>query len=231
VHGIRTITFDLDDTLWPIKPVIERADRRLYSWLGEHYPRITEKFSKEGIFEVRNKVVHEYADQIHDLTFLRKTVLGRISEAAGYGTRMVDDAFAIFEEERNIVDVFPDVRPALTTMRRSFTLIAVTNGNANLEKIGLRDLFDDVISAATAGAAKPARHIFDTAVRAGGASAEETMHVGDHPEHDVHGARQAGLRAVWVNRNGHDWPEELPEPDGVVQDIGELAAMLERQEQ
>ena len=97
MHGIRTITFDLDDTLWPIKPVIERADRRLYSWLGEHYPRITEKFSKEGIFEVRNKVVHEYADQIHDLTFLRKTVLGRISEAAGYGTRMVDDAFAILK--------------------------------------------------------------------------------------------------------------------------------------
>ena len=231
MRDIRTVTFDLDDTLWPIKPVIERADRRLYAWLSEHYPLITEKFSKQAILEVRSKVVHEHADQIHDLTFLRKTVLGRISEAAGYGTRMVDDAFAIFDEERNIVDVFPDVRPALTTMRQSFTLIAVTNGNANLEKIGLRDLFDDVISAAAAGAAKPARHIFDTAVRAGGASAEETMHVGDHPEHDVHGARQAGLRAVWVNRNGHDWPQELPEPDGVVEDIAELAAMLESKEQ
>jgi len=227
VSGIRTITFDLDDTLWPIKPVIERADRRLYSWLSEHYPRITEKFSRKAILEVRDRVVHDHADQIHDLTFLRKSVLGRISEAAGYGTHMVDDAFAIFEEERNIVDVFPDVRPALTSMRRSYTLVAVTNGNANLEKIGLRDLFDDVISAARAGAAKPARQIFETAVRAGGATAGETMHVGDHPEHDVHGARRAGLRAVWVNRGGHDWPDELPQPDGVVADIAELAAMLE----
>jgi putative hydrolase of the HAD superfamily len=230
VRGIRTITLDLDDTLWPIKPVIERADRRLYAWLSEHYPRITEKFSKQAILEVRNKVVHEHADQIHDLTFLRKTVLGTISESAGYGTRMVDDAFAIFDEERNIVDVFPDVRPALTRMRRSFTLIAVTNGNANLEKIGLRDLFDHVVSAAAAGAAKPARHIFETAVRAGGASAEETVHVGDHPEHDVDGARQAGLRAVWVNRNGHEWPEELEEPDGVVEDIAGLAALLDTKE-
>lgn len=227
MRGIRTITIDLDDTLWPIRPVIERAEKRLYAWLSDHYPRITEKFSPESIRDVRNKVVLEHSDRIHDLSFLRRTVLGRMSEAAGYGTRMVDDAFAIFNEERNKVDVFPDVEPALMGLRQSFTLIAVTNGNANLDKIGLREMFDEVVSAASAGAAKPARHIFDTAVRAGGAVAEETVHVGDHPEHDVHGARQAGLRAVWVNRLGREWPQELPEPDGIVEDIAELAALLD----
>lgn len=226
MRGIRTITIDLDDTLWPIGPVIERAETRLFAWLAEYYPRITTMFSPAAIRDVRNEVITEHADRIHDLSFLRRTVLGRISAAAGYGTDMVDDAFAIFNEERNNVDVYPDVRPALATLGRSYTLIAVTNGNANLGAIGLDDMFDAVVSAATAGAAKPARRIFDVAVRTGGAASHETLHAGDHPEHDVEGARQAGLRSVWVNRNGDTWPDELPEPDEVVEDIGHLARLL-----
>ena len=54
---------------------------------------------------------------------------------------------------------------------RTIAEIAVTNGNANLEKIGIDDLFDGHINAAMAGAAKPHRPIFDAAVKAGGASA------------------------------------------------------------
>jgi putative hydrolase of the HAD superfamily len=228
VREIRTITIDLDDTLWPIGPVIRRAENRLHDWIAKHYPRITELFSRQAMLEVRAQVVAEHADRAHDLTFLRRSVLGRVSEAAGYGTGMVDDAFAIFNEERNIVDVFPDVVPGLTRLGKRFTLIAVTNGNANLEKIGLREHFDSVVCAASAGAAKPARRIFDHAVRSGRADAQQTLHVGDHPEHDVHGAKQAGLQAVWVNRNGHQWPRALPAPDGVVADLGELASLLER---
>lgn len=226
MRGIRTITIDLDDTLWPIGPVIQRAETRLYGWLARHYPRITEMFSPESIRDVREAVVAEHGDHLHDLAFLRRTVLGRMSTAAGYGSTAVEDAFAIFNEERNNVDVFPDVRPALTRLGRSFALVALTNGNANLSKIGLRDMFDDVICAAATGVAKPGREIFDVAVRAGGASAHETVHVGDHPEHDVHGAHQAGLKAVWVNRKGDDWPADLPAPDDVVKDIGHLAELL-----
>ena len=82
------------------------------------------------------------------------------------------------------------------------------------------------MSARTAGAAKPARQIFDHAVAAGGAPAEQTLHVGDHPEYDVNGARDAGLRTAWVNRDGSDWPDALPEPDAVVSHVGELRALL-----
>jgi putative hydrolase of the HAD superfamily len=227
VQGIRTITLDLDDTLWPIGPVIRRAESRLYAWLAAHYPRITEMFSPEAIRDVRNAVIAEHGDRLHDLAFLRRTVLGRMSEAAGYGTGMVDDAFAIFNEERNKVDVFPEVRPALGRLKRSYTLVALTNGNADLAEIGLRELFDEVVSAATAGSAKPDREIFDVAVSAGGAAAHETLHVGDHPEHDVQGARQAGLRTAWVNRNGNEWPDDLPAPDRIVRDVGHLAELLD----
>ena len=93
------------------------------------------------------------------------------------------------------------------------------------------DLFDAFVSARSAGAAKPAQPIFDAAVEAGGASAHETLHVGDHPEIDVDGARSAGLRAVWVNRNGTDWPGALARPDGIVRDLEELDRLLAEAEE
>ena len=223
---IRTITLDLDDTLWAIHPVIRRAEERLYAWIGENYPRITEQFEPADIWEMRSEVIAEHGERAHDLTFLRRTVLSRIGQVAGYDDSYVDDAFAVFDEARNNVTLFPEARPALVSLRERFVLIAVTNGNANLEKIGIRDLFDGVVSAAMAGAAKPDRPIFDMAVALGGASAEQTLHVGDHPLYDVHGARDAGLRAVWVNRNGDEWPDDYHLPDAEVQNVGELDDLL-----
>jgi putative hydrolase of the HAD superfamily len=226
VNGIRTITLDLDDTLWEIHPVIRRAEERLYAWLGENYPRITEQFEPADLREVRARVVLEHADRAHDLTFLRHTVLMEIASAAGYREFLVDEAFAVFDAVRNDVEMFPEARPALLVLKERFTLIALTNGNADLEKIGISDLFDGHVNAAMAGAAKPERPIFDAAVEAGGVGAEQTLHVGDHPYYDVHGARAAGLRTVWVNRAGDEWPEEYAPPDVEVQHVGELADII-----
>lgn len=226
MHDIRTITLDLDDTLWAIHPVIERAERKLRDWLRDHYPRITEMFSPEDMFELRGKIADEHPDKLHDFTFLRRAVLGHLGTAAGYGDGLVDGAMTVFSALRNDVEVFPEVRPALNKLRQNYCVIAVTNGNADLNAIGIRDLFHDVISAAAAGVAKPARAIFDVAVAAGGAEAHETLHVGDHPEVDVVAAQAAGLKSVWVNRGGHDWPDHLQRPDGIVRDVGELLSFL-----
>jgi len=226
VSDIRTITFDLDDTLWEIHPVIKRAEQRLYAWLGDHYPRITEMYEPGDIREIRAQIIIEMPDQAHDLTFLRRVVLERIGRAAGYETDFIDAAFDVFDEVRNDVDIFPGVIPALESLREHYVLIAVTNGNANLDKIGIRYLFQDVVTAVTAGAAKPARRIFDAAVLAGGADARQTLHVGDHPEFDVIGARDAGLKTAWVNRGREQWPDESEVPDVEVANVAELASLL-----
>jgi putative hydrolase of the HAD superfamily len=226
MHGIRTITLDLDDTLWPIHPVIFRAEQALYAWLERHYPRITARYSQRDLLELRLDIVTEFPDRGHDFTFMRRKVLARIAEAVGYSTDYVDAAMEVFQAQRNDVEMFPEVRPALKELGERFSVIAVTNGNASLERIGIRNLFDGVISAASAGAAKPAQRIFDAAVEAGGAKPHETLHVGDHPECDVAGASNAGLRTAWVNRNGAEWPDHLQRPDVIVRDIGELLKHL-----
>lgn len=225
MNDIRTITLDLDDTLWAIGPVIRRAERCLQDWLIAKYPGVAGSLLPDEIARIRTAILAENVDRAHDLTFLRREVIARIGETAGY-TVDTDAAFRVFDDARNDLELYPDVRPALTSLKKRFRLIAVTNGNANLEKIGINELFDGFVSARMAGAAKPAPSIFQAAVLEGGAPAENTLHVGDHPSMDIHGARAAGLRAIWINRLSGEWPRDLARPEAVVRNLQELDDLL-----
>ncbi len=227
MHRIRAITLDLDDTLWAIGPVIMRAEGKLWSWLGEHFPKITEAFSPEESYSLREEVMQNHREQSHDFRFLRRTVLEHMAQTVGYSCDLVDDAFDVFDQARNEVEMFPDVLPALETLSRHFSLVAVTNGNADLERIGIRHLFHDVVTAVDVGVAKPAPPIFLEAVNRAGVCTEETLHVGDHPEIDIVGAQQAGLRTAWINRSGDGWPENVTPPDAIVATMAELLTVLE----
>lgn len=227
MHRIRAITLDLDNTLWAIDPVIRRAEATLWEWLTDNYPRIPATFSPEALLEMREAVIEEHSEKSHDFRFLRKIVFEKVATVCGYTADLVEPAFEVFDRARNEVDLYPDVMPGLQRLASDFTLVAVTNGNANLEAIGIRHLFHDVVAAAEAGFAKPARQIFEQAITRSGYAKDEILHVGDHPEIDVNGAREAGLRTAWINRNDDEWPEELPEPDAVVTTIPELHGVLQ----
>lgn len=224
---IRAITLDLDDTLWAVGPVIRRAEADLWQWLSDNYPEIPRKFSTEDLLQLRQQVAIEFQELSHDFRFLRKKVLEEVALDCGYTADLVDPAFAVFDAARNRVDFYPDVLPALEELSSEFTVIAVTNGNANLQTIGIRHLFHDVVTAVSAGCAKPGRLIFDEAVSRAGVPAAEVLHVGDHPAIDIAGARDAGLRTAWMNRNGDAWPGELTEPDAEVRTVTELRALLQ----
>lgn len=224
---IRAITLDLDDTLWAIAPVIRHAEASLRDWLTEHFPNVVAQFSTEEMLEVRREVMAAHPAMRHDLRFIRKTVLAQIAVESGYdAAEMVEPAFDVFDQARNAVDLFPDVVPELEILCERFTIVAVTNGNADLERIGIRHLFHGVVTAVDAGVAKPARPIFDAAVSAAEACANEILHVGDHPETDIDGARRAGLKTAWINRSAEAWPGHLEAPDAEVSTIRELRELL-----
>ena len=82
MHAIRAICFDLDNTLWDVVPVLERAERILTEWLRLRYPRIPQRFDAAAILEVRASLLREQPWQSHDLTWLRRETLARLAEAA-----------------------------------------------------------------------------------------------------------------------------------------------------
>ena len=57
---------------------------------------------------------------------------------------------------------------------------------------------------------------------------QQVLHVGDDPLLDVDGARAAGLRAAWLNRDGRAWAGPGPAPELVFTDLGELADWCEQ---
>lgn len=226
MQRINAITLDLDDTLWAIAPVIARAERVLAGWFAEHYPRIAADWDDERQRELREQVISQHAARAHDLRFLRETVLERMAAETGYDKEMVAAAFKVFDKERNIVELFPDVLPGLEDLAGEYRLMALTNGNACLDTIGIRGHFFDVVNAVEAGAAKPDERIFKVACERVGCAPEEVLHVGDHPHLDVEGARQVGMRTAWVNRTGAEWPDELAAPDVTVSTLHELSDWL-----
>ena len=226
MRHIRAITIDLDDTLWAIGPVIRRAEFVLREWLETHVPAVADKHPPESIARIRKRVLREHPGMAHDLTFVRRQVLSRMGHGAGIGDDFVDDAFEAFDAARNTVELYPEAAEALESLARRYPLVAVTNGNARLERIGIDHLFAGAVSARDVGEAKPHRSMFDAALKAAGEPASATLHVGDHPEHDVHGAKLAGLDAAWLNRKGVDFPAGWHAPDHTVSDLAELDRLL-----
>ncbi|MDG4554254.1 MAG: HAD family hydrolase [Candidatus Competibacter sp.] len=222
---IKAITFDLDDTLWDIWPVVERAEQLLHDWLAVRYPRMTEQFTPLELRDLSVEVVATRPNMAHDRTWLRKAALNLAARRAGYRQFDVEGAFEVFFIARNAVEPFADVRPTLERLARRYTLASLSNGNADLRLIGLHDVFAFSLNAIDVGAAKPERLMFERARQRLAAQPEQIVHVGDDPEHDVFGAAQAGFRTVWINRTGRDWPGG-PRAEAEIAHLAELEYVL-----
>ena len=219
----RVISLDLDDTLWPIWPVIAAAEAALWVWLQQRHPRSVDGHDPESLRNLRAQVAKDFPEHSHDVTFLRHRALALQFAAAGCAdASAVDEAMEYFLIERNRVEFYPDVRPALERLHTKYRLFALSNGNADLKRCGLDHLFDGHITASGAGAAKPDARIFAQLLRSTGVAAIEILHIGDDPLADVVGATQAGMQAVWLNREQREWPSQFAPPLRTVTTLAEI---------
>lgn len=225
-EAIRALSFDLDDTLWDIWPCIERAEARLHDWLLAGYPRIAEQFDALALRRLCSAEVERDPAIAHDRSLIRRRGLARAAEHAGYAGFALDEAFEVFFAARNQVEFFADALPVLERLAVQYPLVALSNGNADLGRIGIAHLFAFHLSSAMVGTQKPHPAMFEQAVARLGLPPAAILHIGDDPEHDVEGARAAGLRAVWVRRGARDWPDGLAPPEFVVDDLHGLEALL-----
>ncbi len=221
---IRVLSFDLDDTLWAVKPVILAAERVQWTWIREHFPQSVGVWDKTKLQEIRRSVWDAYPDRHFDLTFLRLECLRRIATRSGIQdvAGFAADAFAAFESARNRVCFYSDALPALARLVRNYSLVAVTNGNASLDRTGIGSWFSARVSARDVGAAKPDCRMFDAAAKLAAVAPDEVLHIGDSPELDVEGARRAGQHTVWLNRQNLAWPRGLPRPDLEIRSLAAL---------
>jgi len=226
LNDVRAVAFDLDNTLWDVEPVLARAEARLFEWLHEHCPRIPAQVSLADMREARAELALQEPHNAHDVTYLRLTALERHARECGYAEEIASRAFEVFLAARCEVDILPDVRPGLARLQRAFTLASLSNGNADLGRIGLGAAFAVSLNARQIGAGKPDPRCFERLVRDLGLAPGEILYVGDDPWLDVTAARAAGCRSAWMNRRASLWPGELEPADLSVADCNELATRL-----
>src|SRR5579862_4618100 len=213
LSDVRAIAFDLDNTLWDVEPVLARAETRLGAWLDQNCPRIAQRLSREDMRRAREELAQREPHNAHDVTYLRLACLEAHAREHGYDTGLAAEAFAVFLAARNEVELFADVAPALERLRARYALASLSNGNADLARIGLQSLFSVSLNARQVGAAKPHRRCFDELSARLGVPLTAIAYVGDDPQLDVAAARTAGCATVWMNRRAHAWPVDLAAAD------------------
>jgi putative hydrolase of the HAD superfamily len=223
---IKAITLDLDDTLWPIWPTIERAEKALHDWLTVHAPMTAALFSNPAALrEIRGEMTSARPDLKHDMSALRRESIRLALYRAGEDPMLAEPAFEVFFVERQNVTLFDDALPALEFLAGRFPLVALSNGNADVQRVGLGQFFRASVSAREFGVGKPDPRIFHAAAGAVDTMPVNVLHIGDDATLDALGALNAGMQAAWLNRSDALWPHEL-EPTVTLTHLGELRELM-----
>ena len=133
----RAVLFDLDDTLWPIAPVILQAEQTLFAWLADHAPRVAERFTSESLRQARLELLAQRPEFQLDLGALRRAGLEAAFEQAGEDISKVELAMIEFFAARNAVIPYDDVLPGLLRLKGKVLIGSITNGTADLQTNGL----------------------------------------------------------------------------------------------
>lgn len=214
---IKLVTFDLDDTLWSVMPVVIKANQLAWRWMQEHTPAFTDRFEMRDLLEgstLRKELLERFPEIKHSMTLIRLRVLELGYQQVGYSSEeaqhWANRAFEYFHEHRHAVEPYSEVEPMLAKLKQAgYQIGALSNGNAEVSRTPLADWFDFQFNADSVGTAKPHPLMFEKALAHAGVSHFETVHIGDHPINDVRAARDLGIKTIWVNPEGLDYPQPV----------------------
>ncbi|HEV2108512.1 MAG TPA: HAD family hydrolase, partial [Thermomicrobiales bacterium] len=222
----RLLLFDLDDTLCDYATARDQRRRIAFRHALAHRSHVQR-------IDIDQLVIDSIAIDPHDAEhfgdLLRRHGVDDPTAAA--------TAAAWYRTHRfHGLSLFADAEATLATLRSSLSrpdgrIGLITNGptevqRAKIELLQIARLVDFIIISEEFGHWKPDLAIFAEALRLGEATAREAIFIGDSVEHDMAGARTAGIRSVWVNRTGRPWVEPEPPPDFQITALGDLPRLL-----
>ena len=198
---VSVLSFDLEDTLYNNHPIIKSALQAQADYLAkiEQWPTDSTTYW----LKCRDNALKQDTTLIDDVTRWRQaallyamTDLGFDKEAA---QQHAHQAYQAFANARSQVTVANDVLNLLANLNKQYRLIAITNGNVEVEKFNLNGVFELVLQAGPHGKAKPHSALFDSAAARLNVPHNEILHIGDSLDTDVQGANNAGCQSVWLN--------------------------------
>lgn len=197
------ITFDLDDTLWAVNPLMQQANQTMFDWLAQHAPKFRQNYKLTDLPLLRAQALELQPEIGYSVTKIRQQQIKLGLLNSGYSHKQVQPlvtaAFEIFLQARQQVKFFPDAKKTLSQLKQQgYYLGALSNGNADIKRVGLAQLMQFQIQADQVGQMKPHPAMFKQVLKQTGLKPEQIIHIGDHPEHDIDGAHKAGFRSIQV---------------------------------
>ncbi|MFT4775966.1 MAG: HAD superfamily hydrolase (TIGR01509 family) [Oleispira sp.] len=229
---IKLITFDLDNTLWHTDPVIIRAEQIQWRSIIARCPDASIRLTPEHLQQLKLKIAQQFPELRHKLSLFRIEFLFQLFIQCGFNKEQArlfaDQVFADFLHARNQVELFPKALAVLEKLQQDYQVIALSNGNSDLTTIGLNHLFQAHYHAENVARAKPFADMFLAALDNAGVEADESFHIGDHPEQDVEAAKGLGFKTIWANVLQQEWPASVNKADHEITHLDQLIDVLKK---
>ncbi|MCE2393159.1 HAD family hydrolase [Candidatus Poribacteria bacterium] len=203
---ITTISFDADGTLWDFEGVMRHALGCALAELRRLVPAAPDSLSVDTLIAIRNQVAEEQKSRglTHEAIRLEafKRTLQFIENS---DDDLAAHLHALYLKHRfEDILIFDDVVPILDALQGHYTMGLLSNGNTYPERCGLAGYFQFVVFAQEHDIQKPDPALFEIAIERAGCAKRQLLHVGDSFQNDIIGAKQAGVKSVWLNRQGEN---------------------------
>ncbi|SEA83938.1 HAD-IA family hydrolase [Alkalimonas amylolytica] len=201
---IQVLSFDLDDTLYDNAPVLRAAEQAMLQSLQQQLkPELQRPLDYWS--QLRWQLGQQQPDIRHDIGRWRllgiEAGLIQLGLADCEAGEIADLAYHAFWQARSRIQIQPEVRQLLEQLAGRYQLIAITNGNACIQRMGLGDLFEFSLQAGPDGRMKPFPDLFLAAAKRLQLSPQRILHIGDSHRADVMGALNAGCQAAWLDHH------------------------------
>lgn len=227
---IKAISFDLDDTLYVNDEVIRQAERAQFDVLSQHLPSVQEAGITPWL-SLKWQVLNENPSLKHDVTEWRRAVIAHGLKAHTQDkeltNRLVDEAFSAFYQARSNFSIEPSVFAVLKQLSSRYPLVAITNGNVDIHRLGLTPYFVSYYRAGENGLRmKPYPDMLKAACRELDIKESELLHIGDNLLTDIKGAQNTGSPHLWFNPEHVELTGKASLPTGEYSDLEELLQLL-----
>ncbi|MCF6437302.1 HAD-IA family hydrolase [Pseudoalteromonas sp. MMG022] len=227
IDKVKVLSFDLDDTLYDNHPIIRSALQAQHNYLLKlsRWPKQDAQFWTK----CRNQAAQATPELTHDVTAWRQQALYIAMLTCGYNESEArihaQQAYEAFAQARSQITVSESVLELLANLKQHYMLIAITNGNVEVDKFNLAGVFSLVLQAGKDGRAKPYSDMFDVAAQQLNVHHSNILHIGDSLDTDVQGANEAGCHSVWLNnQDSHYHYQGLPDIE--INNINQLQILV-----
>lgn len=207
------VLFDADDTLWDFQGSMRAALHAMLEELWTAYPgQEAASLTVDRMIAIRDRVANELEGRVLDLAAVRLASFERALEEVGIEVDglAAELGASYFSHQAHSIRLFDDTIEALDALSER-RLAIVSNGNADVARLGISDRFEVVVRAVDIGVGKPDPSIIEHTLDLLGVEPDEAVLVGDSEVSDVGAAKAAGIGSVLLDRagtvgwSGADW--------------------------